>query len=67
VYDYLFVLMLDLYGIAKTPALAAGLAMHAIAFVPVTLIGIVYLARAGFHMTAGMLRASASRSGQEMS
>jgi glycosyltransferase 2 family protein len=67
VYDYLFVLMLDLYGIAKTPALAAGLAMHVIAFVPVTIIGIVYIVRAGFQMTLGMLRSSASQSSQEAS
>jgi uncharacterized protein (TIRG00374 family) len=67
VYDYLFVLMLDLYGIAKTPALAAGLAMHVIAFVPVTIIGIVYIARAGLQMTLGMLRTGASQSGQEVS
>lgn len=67
VYDYLFVLMLDLYGIAKTPALAAGLAMHVIAFVPVTIIGIVYIVRAGLQLTLGMLRSSASRSGQNVS
>jgi glycosyltransferase 2 family protein len=67
VYDYLFVLMLDLYSVAKTPALAAGLAMHVIAFVPVTIIGIVYIVRAGLQMTLGMLRTGASQSGQEAS
>ncbi len=61
VYDYLFVLMLDLYGIAKTPALAAGLAMHVIAFVPVTIIGIIYIAQAGLQMTLRMVRSSASQ------
>lgn len=67
VYDYLFVLMLDLYGIAKTPALAAGLAMHVIAFVPVTIIGIIYIVRAGLQITLGMLRSGTSQSGQELS
>ena len=67
VYDYLFVLMLDLYGIAKTPALAAGLAMHVIAFVPVTIIGIIYIVRAGLQLTLGMLRSGASQPGQEVS
>ena len=67
VYDYLFVLMLDLYGIAKAPALAAGLAMHAIAFVPVTIIGIVYIARAGLQLTLGMARAGTAQSEREPS
>ncbi len=67
VYDYLFVLMLDIYGIAKTPALAAGLAMHVIAFVPVTIIGIIYIVRAGLQLTLGMLRTGASQPGQEVS
>lgn len=67
VYDYLFVLMLDLYGIAKTPALAAGLAMHAVAFVPVTIIGIAYIARAGLQLTLNMVRSGASHSQQEVS
>lgn len=59
VFDYLIVVTLGLYGIHKTPALAAALVFHAIAFVPVTVIGIVYLARAGVRMTAEMLRSSA--------
>jgi uncharacterized protein (TIRG00374 family) len=59
VFDYLIVVTLGLYGVHKTPALAAGLVFHAIAFVPVTLIGIVYIARAGLRVTMQMLRQSA--------
>ncbi len=59
VFDYLIVLTLGLYGVRKTPALAAALVFHAIAFVPVTLIGIAYIARIGFGVTMRMLRASA--------
>ncbi len=56
VFDYLMVLMLALYHVAKTPAVAASLAFHAIAFVPVTIIGIIYLARTGLQVTLRMLR-----------
>jgi uncharacterized protein (TIRG00374 family) len=59
VFDYLIVVTLGLYGIHRTPALAAALVFHAIAFVPVTVIGIVYIARAGIRMTVTMLRSSA--------
>jgi uncharacterized protein (TIRG00374 family) len=59
VFDYLIVVTLGLYGIHKTQALAAALVFHAIAFVPVTVIGIVYIARAGVRMTVQMLRAGA--------
>jgi uncharacterized protein (TIRG00374 family) len=59
VFDYLIVVTLGLYGIHRTPALAAALVFHAIAFVPVTVIGIVYIARAGIRMTVQMLRSSA--------
>jgi uncharacterized protein (TIRG00374 family) len=57
VFDYLVVVTLGLYGVHKTPALAAALVFHAIAFVPVTIIGIVYILRAGLGMTMKMLRA----------
>jgi uncharacterized protein (TIRG00374 family) len=59
VFDYLIVVTLGLYGIRRTPALAAALVFHAIAFVPVTIIGIIYIARAGLRMTVQMLRAGA--------
>lgn len=59
VFDYLIVVTLGLYGIHKTPALAAALIFHAIAFVPVTIIGIIYIARAGMRVTLQMLRQSA--------
>lgn len=58
VFDYLMVLTLSLYGIHHTPALAAALAFHAIAFVPVTIIGLFYITRSGFQMTLKLLRTS---------
>jgi uncharacterized protein (TIRG00374 family) len=60
VYDFLFVWMLKLYHVPKTQALAAALGMHAIAFIPFAVVGIVYLGRAGIQMTAQMVRASAA-------
>lgn len=59
VYDFLFVWMLKLYGVARAPALAAALGMHAIAFIPFAVVGIVYLARAGVTMTVRLLQESA--------
>ena len=56
VFDYLMVLTLGLYGVQHTPALAAALAFHAIAFVPVTVIGVLYLARTGLQGTLQVLR-----------
>jgi uncharacterized protein (TIRG00374 family) len=56
VFDYLTVVTLGLYGVKKTPALAAALIFHAIAFIPVTVIGIIYIARAGVQTTVGMVR-----------
>jgi glycosyltransferase 2 family protein len=66
VYDFLFVWMLKLYHVAKAPALAAALGMHAIAFVPFAAVGIVYLGRAGIQMTLQMIRASAGGSEKEL-
>jgi uncharacterized protein (TIRG00374 family) len=65
VFDYLIVVTLGLYGIQKTQALAAALVFHAIAFVPVTIIGIIYIARAGVRMTVQMLRTSAKASQEQ--
>jgi uncharacterized protein (TIRG00374 family) len=59
VFDYLTVVTLGLYGVNKTTALAAALIFHAIAFIPVTVIGIYYLARAGLQVTMQMLKSSA--------
>jgi uncharacterized protein (TIRG00374 family) len=56
VFDYLTVVTLGLYGVARTPALAAALIFHAIAFIPVTVIGIIYIARAGLQVTLQMVR-----------
>lgn len=64
VFDYLIVVTLGLYGVRKTPALAAALVFHAIAFIPVTVIGIVYIARAGLGATVAMLRAGRETSSQ---
>lgn len=58
IYEYLTVLTLGLYGVARTPALAAALAFHVIAFVPVTIIGLVYIARVGMETTLQMVRSS---------
>ncbi len=60
VFDYLMVLTLGLYGVHRTPAVAAALAFHAIAFVPVTIIGLVYMARSGLQVTLAMLRTGAT-------
>lgn len=62
IFDYLIVITLGLYGIGKTSALAAALVFHAIAFIPVTIIGIIYIARAGLRVTTQMLRSGAERS-----
>lgn len=63
VYEGLTVLTLGLYGVHHAPALAFALAFHAIAFVPVTIIGLIYIARTGTETTLQMLRTSATRSG----
>jgi uncharacterized membrane protein YbhN (UPF0104 family) len=60
VFDFLMVLTLGLYGVHRTPALAAALAFHAIAFVPVTIIGLVYIVRSGLQVTLEMLKKSPS-------
>ena len=62
VFDFLMVLTLGLYGVHRTPALAATLAFHAIAFVPVTIIGLVYIVRSGLQVSLEMVRSSASKS-----
>lgn len=56
VYEYLMVLTLSLYGIAHTPALAAAFAYHAIAFVPIAIIGLVYIVRSGVEGTVRLVR-----------
>jgi len=56
VFDYLIVMTLGLYGVHRTPALAAAFVFHAIAFIPVTIIGIVYIARSGLQSTLRLLR-----------
>ncbi|GAC1507535.1 MAG: hypothetical protein NVS2B16_02920 [Chloroflexota bacterium] len=60
VFEYLMILVLGLYSVKEAPAVAAALGFHAIAFVPVTIIGLVYIARAGYETTLEMLQASAS-------
>lgn len=65
VFDYLMVLTLQLYHVHRAPALAAALAFHAVAFVPVTIIGVIYLARIGLQMTLQMVRGSAADAGAE--
>jgi len=63
VFEYLMVLTLGLYGIGHTPALAAALVFHAISFVPVTLIGLFYIARLGLGTTVQLVRAGVMRGG----
>jgi len=62
VFESLMVLILGLYGIGHTTALAAALAFHAISFVPVTIIGLIYIARVGVETTVRMVRSGAEAS-----
>jgi uncharacterized protein (TIRG00374 family) len=62
VYEYLMVLTLGLYQIARAPALAAALILHLIAFGVVTVVGLVYILRA-LGSTIQMLRMSLTRTG----
>ncbi len=55
VFDGLIVLTLGLYNVARTPALAVAFMFHAIGFIPVTVIGIIYIARAGMGRTLQMV------------
>jgi hypothetical protein len=50
------VLTLALYNIPRTQAVAAALVFHAIAFVPITIIGLVYIVRTGLETTLQMVR-----------
>jgi uncharacterized protein (TIRG00374 family) len=56
VFDYLMVLTLALYSVPRTQAVAAALVFHAIAFVPITIIGLVYIVRTGLETTLQMVR-----------
>lgn len=62
VFEYLFVITVGLYGVARTPALAAALSLHVIAFGPVTVVGLIYIAR-GLSSTVQMLRMSLTNTG----
>ena len=59
VFEYLMVLTLSLYGVPHTNSVAAALGFHAIAFIPATIVGLIYIVRTGFETTAEMVRASA--------
>lgn len=48
VFDYLMVITLGLYNQPHALSVAAALAAHAINFIPVTIVGLVYLGRQGF-------------------
>jgi len=65
--DGAIVLTLSLYGVTGTPALRAlalsvAFMFHAIGFIPVTIIGIIYIARAGMGQTLRMVRAEQAMS-----
>lgn len=62
VYEYLMVLTLGLYNVARAPALAAALILHLIAFGVVTVVGLAYILRA-LGSTIQMLRMSLTRTG----
>jgi len=62
VFEYLFVITVGLYGVARTPALAAALTLHVIAFGPATIVGLIYIARA-LGSTVQMLRMSLTNTG----
>lgn len=61
VFEYLMVLTLGLYGVRHTAAVAAALGLHAIAFVPFTVIGLLYILRAGTARTLQALNPGPSR------
>jgi uncharacterized protein (TIRG00374 family) len=58
VFDYLMVITLSLYHVARGPAVAAALAAHVINFVPVTVVGLLLLAHHGAGRAFGLLVAS---------
>lgn len=62
VFEYLMVLTLGLYHIGRARALAAALILHLIAFGVVTVVGLLYIARA-MSSTVQMLRMSLTRTG----
>lgn len=66
VFEYLTVLTLGLYGVGAgtvqhpgADALAAALALHVFAFGPVTVVGLIYIARTGLSVTLQMVRSGA--------
>jgi uncharacterized protein (TIRG00374 family) len=66
VFEYLTVLTLGLYTAGagtvqhpSAPAIAAALALHVFAYGPVTIVGLIYIARAGLNVTMQMVRSSA--------
>lgn len=61
VFDYLMVVVLGLYGVPRTPALAAALGYHAIVFLPVTVIGMGYIIHAGSRTALQVFRIGATR------
>lgn len=66
VFEYLTVLTLGLYSVGAgtvthpgATAIAAALALHVFAFGPVTVVGLLYIARTGLSVTMGMVRSGA--------
>ncbi len=50
VFHYLSVLVLTLFGVEKELALAYGVLLHLVMYLPVSLVGMVYLARSGYSL-----------------
>jgi uncharacterized protein (TIRG00374 family) len=66
VFEYLTVLTLGLYNVGagtvqhpSAEAIAAALALHVFAFGPVTVVGLIYIARTGLSVTMQMVRSGA--------
>lgn len=53
--------VMTFFGVSKDAAIAGGIVLHAISFVPVTLLGLVFMARAG--LTFGTMREMAAGAG----
>lgn len=60
IFEYLVVLTLGLFSVGRAPALAYALTLHFIAFAPITVVGLLYIART-LGSTVQLLRMSVNR------
>ena len=54
--------VMTFFGVAETTAVGAAIVLHAVSFVPVTLLGLVFMAREG--LSLGRMREMARGAGQ---